>query len=119
MISGTCHCGAVTSTPADTPEWLTECNCSVCRKLGPLWAHAEASDVTLTRSEDATVGYAWGDRTLEFHTCRTCGCTTHWESLDPEVSTRMAVNCRLADPQTVARLRVRHIDGADTWRYLD
>jgi hypothetical protein len=31
----------------------------------------------------------------------------------------MAVNTRLLDPQDVAGVRLRHFDGADTFRYLD
>ncbi len=119
MIKGSCHCGAVRFELADTPEWLTECNCSICRRLGALWAHADAARVTLTRDGDAIISYVWGDRDLAFHTCRTCGCTTHWESLKPEVSTRMAVNCLLADPDEIASLRIRHFDGAESWRFLD
>ena len=119
MIKGSCHCGAVRFELADTPDWLTECNCSICRRLGALWAHADPARVTLIRDGDATISYVWGDRDLAFHTCRNCGCTTHWESLNSEVSTRMAVNCRLCDPDEVASIRVRHFDGAENWRFLD
>ena len=31
----------------------------------------------------------------------------------------MAVNLRLADPDVVAKVPVRHFDGADTWEFLD
>jgi hypothetical protein len=29
------------------------------------------------------------------------------------------VNARLMEPEVVARARVRHLDGANTWKYLD
>jgi hypothetical protein len=119
MIRGSCHCGAVHFELARTPEWLTSCNCSVCRRLGVLWAYADASEIKLLREPDATFGYVWGDRTLAFHSCRTCGCSTHWESLQPDRSSRMAVNCRLCDPDVIAGLRTRRFDGADSWTYLD
>ena len=67
----------------------------------------------------ATLGYSWGDKSLAFHTCRTCGCTTHWEPLDPSPQSRMAVNCRMSDPAAIAGLRIRNFDGADSWKYLD
>lgn len=118
MMRGSCHCGAVRFELAKTPEWLTACNCSICRRIGALWAYGEAGEIRLLRADDATFGYCWGDRTVAFHSCRTCGCTSHWESLRPE-STRMGVNCRLADPEQVAALRVRHLDGADSWAWLD
>jgi hypothetical protein len=119
MIRGSCHCGAVRFELAKTPESLTACNCSVCHRLGALWAYGDASEIRLLCHPDATFAYAWGDRTLAFHSCRTCGCTTHWQSLQPERSTRMAVNFRLAEPQAIAKLRIRHFDGADSWTYLD
>jgi hypothetical protein len=31
----------------------------------------------------------------------------------------MAVNCRLCAPADIAGLRIRHLDGADSWAYLD
>ena len=32
---------------------------------------------------------------------------------------RMGVNMRMMDPQIVNSIRVRHFDGADTWKFLD
>jgi hypothetical protein len=117
MIRGSCHCGAVRFELAKTPKWVTACNCSVCRRLCALWAYGNASEIRFVRQPDATFGYVWGDRSLAFHHCRICGCTTHWEGL--RHSRRMAVNCRLADPEVTARLRIRHFDGAGSWNYLD
>ncbi len=119
MIKGSCHCGAVSFQFNEVPQWLTECNCSICRKLGALWAHADISAIRIEKAEDATLRYSWGDKNLAFHTCRTCGCTTHWENLKPQESSQMAVNCRLAEPETISELRIRHLDGADSWTYLD
>ena len=73
----------------------------------------------MTGAANATLAYVWGDKSIAFRTCRNCGCTTHWERLDPEPNSRMAVNCRMADPGQIAGLRIRHFDGADTWSYLD
>jgi hypothetical protein len=116
MIRGSCHCGAVGFELAKTPEWLNDCNCSVCRRLGTLWAYGDASEIRLLAEPDATFAYVWGDRSLAFHICRTCGCTTHYQGLR---HSRMAVNCRLSDPADIAGLRIRHFDGAVTWAYLD
>lgn len=60
-----------------------------------------------------------GARTLAFHSCKTCGCTTHWTSLDPATNDRMAVNCAMADPHLIADLRIRTFDGAESWTYMD
>lgn len=68
---------------------------------------------------EGVVRYVWGDKNLAFVSCRTCGCTTHYEPLDPQVHSRMAVNCNMANGDDIAGLRVRHFDGAKTWTFLD
>lgn len=31
----------------------------------------------------------------------------------------MGVNARLMDPEILASAKVRHLDGADTWKYVE
>jgi hypothetical protein len=119
MITATCHCGAVRIDITEAPKQLTDCNCSLCRRLGGLWAYYTWDQVAFVMAPDATAGYAQGDKTLATHHCRTCGCTTHWVSLDPENPERVAVNARLFSPEDRAGIRVRKFDGADTWAFLD
>lgn len=119
MLEATCHCSAVKIRVPAEPPWLNDCNCSICRRLGALWAYYHPSEVTFVEGAGKTVAYVWSDRTLEFHHCPVCGCTTHWESVEKEGAGRMAVNARLMDPKAIARIRLRHFDGASTFRYLD
>lgn len=119
VITATCHCGAVRIDIAMPPKQLTECNCSICRKLGALWAYYTRDQVAFIMAPGATIGYAQGEKTLETHHCRTCGCTTHWASLGPEHPDRVAVNARLFPPEDRAGIPVRQFDGAETWTYLD
>ena len=115
-IEASCHCGAVRVEVDTAPELLTSCNCSVCRRLGSLWAYYSPSRVRIT---GATVTYRWGDRMLDLHHCGTCGCTTHWTGIDPSVGDRTGVNTRLMDPAVVAGVRIKRVDGAaDTWAEL-
>jgi len=44
---------------------------------------------------------------------------THWEPVDKQNTQRMALNARLMDPAAIAHIRVRHFDGAESFRYLD
>ena len=71
--------------------------------------------------QGATNSYSHGDKTLAFHSCAVCGCTTHWENLKPEADDKpyMAVNLRLAAADVVAGVPVRHFDGAETWAFID
>ena len=116
MIEATCHCGAVRIEIADAPTQATSCNCSICRRLGALWAYYGP---VLVRISGATAGYAWGDRKLEFRRCLVCGCTTHWRGLGDVAARRMGVNVRLLTPAELDGVRIRRFDGADTWTYLD
>ncbi len=101
------------------PETVTDCNCSICRRLGAQWAYFTLDQVKIEAAPQATKPYAWGDRMIAFHHCRVCGCATHWLSLDQAREDRMAVNARLFDPADLAGVRVRRLDGAATWTYLD
>lgn len=119
MLKGNCHCGAISFELDAELEWLTECNCSICRRLGTIWAHARIDQISIHKPEGSTTSYRWGDENLAFHTCKTCGCTTHWENLQPQDDSVMAVNVRLVDPVQTSDLRIRRFDGADSWQYLD
>lgn len=43
LLQGSCHCGAVRLTLPSVPEKATKCNCSICRRLGGLWAYYECA----------------------------------------------------------------------------
>jgi hypothetical protein len=119
MLVATCHCGAVRVEVPRRPRTLTDCNCSICRRYGALWAYYEMRQVRITHPPRATSGYSWGDRMLRFVRCRRCGCVTHWEPLQRGGSGRMGVNARNFDPDVVNSTRIRHLDGASTWKFLD
>ena len=110
MITGSCHCGAVQIAVAEAPTIVTSCNCSICRRLGTLWAYYRPAQVTLTHAPDATDAYSWGERSLAFGRCATCGCVTHWEVIDDPAYDRMGVNARLLDIDIEA-MPVKKVDG--------
>jgi hypothetical protein len=116
MIEATCHCGAVRIEVETPPQTVTSCNCSICRRTGGLFAYYSPKQVRV--GPGATDIYIWGDRSLELHRCKVCGCVTHWSPIDKTLD-RMGVNARLMPPEVLARARVRRFDGADTWKYLD
>ncbi len=118
MIEASCHCGAVRLVLDIAPTEVTDCNCSICRRYGVLWAYYSPTQVQLQPPDAATDIYMWDDRSIEFHRCRNCGCVTHWAPVDPNRD-RMGVNARLLPPQDLAHARIRRLDGADTEKYLD
>ncbi|MCI2399370.1 hypothetical protein [Aliiroseovarius subalbicans] len=114
-IKGSCHCGAVTFE-VGRPDFLVSCNCSICRRYRTLWTHCPPNTGVIHAGDGATLQYVWGDKELAFHSCKTCGCTTHWTGLTND---RFALNLALADPADIEGIRIRHFDGADTWEFLD
>src|ERR1700722_14347252 len=118
MIESSCHCGTVKLEIPSAPKEVTDCNCSICRRYGVLWAYYSPSHVRLIPPSGATDIYMWDDRSIEFHRCKTCGCVTHWASVD-KTRDRMGVNARLMAPEVLAAVSVRKLDGAVTEKYLD
>lgn len=106
--SGSCHCGGVRLELARAPEWVGQCNCSLCTKLAWLVAYYSPAEVSVTGE---TRAYVWGDRMIGIHHCPTCGCGTHWSSLGGDYD-RMGVNARLLDGFDAAAVEVRPLDGA-------
>jgi hypothetical protein len=117
IIDASCHCGTVHLQVPAPPPHLTDCNCTICRRYGVLWAYYAPKDVKILAPAGATDTYLWGERSLAFHRCKTCGCITHWAAVDPGVE-RMGINARLMDPEVLRSLRIRKLDGATTFRYL-
>jgi len=118
MIRASCHCGSVNLEIEAPPTEVIECNCSLCRRYGVLWAYYALDQVRVLTSDPPTKVYVWNGRTTEFQHCQNCGCVTHWSPVDL-ARNRMAVNARLMDPETLASARIRHLDGADTDEYVD
>ena len=114
MLEGSCLCRAVRWRFDGQPDGATACNCTACRRYGVLWAYDfEGEGITVSGT---TQSYARG-RALEFHFCPSCGCIAFWRGLqtDPQGRRRIAVNLRLAEPETVARIPIDRFDGLDSF----
>ena len=119
MFFASCHCGAVKLEFDEMPQTLTECTCSICHRLGAQWAYYTRQQVRIAGSPDLQKAYLWGDQCIEFYHCETCGCTTHYESVEKNVDSRVAINMRMMDREHTKDIPVRKFDGADTWEFLD
>jgi hypothetical protein len=118
MLTASCHCGAVTVRVPRKPRSLTSCNCSICRRYGVLWAYYKDADVELAAKPAATDEYLWGDKTQKFIRCRKCGCVMQWKKLHVGEGTHTGVNARNFDPAALGDVKVRLLDGANTWKYI-
>lgn len=80
-------------------------------------AYFSPSKIKVIAAPNTTDRYIWGDKCLAFVRCATCGCHSHWESLDPKTD-RMGVNARMFENIDISKIPIRRFDGADTWTYL-
>ncbi|MFG1497183.1 GFA family protein [Saccharospirillum sp. HFRX-1] len=118
MITGSCHCGAVRWEFNKQPETATACNCKLCRRYGTLWAYDFENEAI--RLSGPTSVYSHGDREIGFHFCKQCGCIAYWRGIEtwPDGRRRVAVNLRLAEPEAVADIPIKHFDGLDRFEPL-
>ncbi len=110
-----CLCGQVHVTVERQPDYINECNCTLCGKAGARWGYFPPSEVSL---DGSTRGYRRADKedpNAEVHFCPECGSTTHFVLTERAVSkfgnTLMGVNMRLADGRDLSGVEVRYPDG--------
>lgn len=110
-----CLCGQLRVTLAKRPDFIHECNCTLCGKSGARWAYFHPSEVGV---EGATRGYRRADKddpAAELRFCETCGATTHFILTERAVArfgnSMMGVNMWLADAGDLAGIELRYPDG--------
>jgi hypothetical protein len=114
MVRAACHCTALRFEITELPEWVLDCNCTICRRYGAIWAYPEANKVKCVRGADSTETYIWGDRGLAFHRCKECGCVTHMAALDSDPPRIYGINARMIPTLDPASVRLRQRDNGHT-----
>lgn len=115
MMKLSCLCGQSRLELSKRPEYVTECNCTLCANSGARWAYFHPSEV---RVEGATTGYSRADKddpAAEVRFCANCGATTYFVLTESAVAkfgdAMMGVNMRLADERDLAGIELRYPDG--------
>ncbi|WP_007250345.1 GFA family protein [Pseudomonas syringae group genomosp. 3] len=119
LLEGSCHCGNVRVLIPHRPVNAIQCNCSICRRLGAIWAQYDAGAVKFEGHPQKISSYVWGQETLKRIQCSNCGCVTHCEAILPGPSVGVGVNISNFDQELIETTPVRHFDGADSWAYLN
>ena len=114
MIRAACHCTAVRFEVAELPDWVLDCNCTICRRYGAIWTYPDAARVKLVGGADATDVYRWGDGALAFHRCKVCGCVTHLMALDTDPPRIYGLNARMIPTLDPRSVRLRQVDNGHT-----
>jgi hypothetical protein len=118
-LAGTCHCGAVRIYVRRLPRTVTSCNCSICRRYGALWAYYKPSSVAIEAPKGGLSNYSWNRKIRAYHRCKRCGCVTHYAYRKRQRGTIIAVNAANFDRSALVGMRIRHLDGAASWKFLD
>ena len=115
MLKLFCLCGQVRVNIPRSPEFINECNCTLCSKSGARWAYFNPSEIGI---EGVTRGYSREDKedpAAEIHFCSKCGSTTHFILTASAISrfgnSQMGVNMRLADEKDLVGIELRYPDG--------
>ncbi len=126
MIKAACHCTAVRFQIARAPDWVLDCNCTLCRRYGALWSYYHRGDdqaLLVSRpAPETTETYMWLDHELAFHRCRRCGCVTHMEAVTVDPPMIYGVNARMMvglDPSKVRLLQVDNGHSGFFWTRSD
>jgi len=116
MMKAACHCGAVRFEVEAAPEWVLDCNCTMCRRYGALWAYPDAGQVNVLKMPDpgVTETYIWGDRELAFHRCRACGCVTHMKAIGADPPGLYGLNARMMPGLDPSNVSLRQVDNGHT-----
>jgi hypothetical protein len=115
MLKLSCLCGQIRVEIQKRPDFINECNCTLCSKSGARWAYFHPSEVSVAGT---TKGYSREDKddpAAEIQFCPNCGSTTHF-TLTPSAvakfgNVQLGVNVRLADERDLAEIELRYPDG--------
>jgi len=107
---GSCHCGAVVvevDAPADIEA--SECDCSICARVGYLHLIVPASRFRLVQGQDALTTYTFNTGVAKHMFCKVCGVKPFY--VPRSHPDGFSVNVRCLDPATIGSLTVRPFDG--------
>lgn len=115
MLNLACLCGQVRVRIDKQPDYINECNCTLCSRTGARWAYLHPSEVSV---EGTTKGYCREDKddpAAQIRFCPNCGSTTHFVLTASAVSkfgnSLVGINMRLADERDLAGVELRYPDG--------
>ncbi len=117
MLEVSCHCGNIIIEAKQALDSVTSCNCSICHRLGALWAYYSAEDVSI-HVHGRSTKYRWGRQLRTFHSCPICGCTVHYTQIRDDGTYRVAINTRMETSGIFSNAKVRFFDGAVTFKYI-
>lgn len=110
-LNGGCHCGAVAYTVELDPGGAIACNCSICSKLGAVWAFAPKAKFTLKKGEGKVGDYQFNKHVLHHRFCTACGIESYAEGKGKDGSEQVGINLRCVEGIDLDKLKPKPFDG--------
>lgn len=115
-MTGNCLCGAVSVTIDRKPDYVHDCNCTLCRKTGGAWGYFPTAAVTTSGDTVSFLRRDKANAAAEIQYCPRCGTTTHWTfsasfKEQNEAVDLMGVNIRIFDPSELSGVEIRFPNG--------
>jgi len=115
-ITASCHYQSVHITINAKPNYINDCNCSLCCNSGAIWGYYRHHEVKI---KGATSTYKRTDRAnaaVQIHSCKNCSATTHWTLTEDFLAQNnsadnMGVNMRLFKAENLQGTELRFPDG--------
>jgi hypothetical protein len=115
MVNLSCHCGRVGVRIEKRPDFIHDCNCTLCQKTGAIWGYFQPGEVAV---QGVTTGYSRYDKAepgVSIRFCSNCGATTHFELTETTIAkfgnTMLGVNMRLANESDLKGVELRYPNG--------
>jgi hypothetical protein len=75
--------------------------------------------VRITSSPRALEAYCWGNKIRNYYRCKACGCVTHYKHRKARDWNVVGVNGSNFDIEVIEAARIRSLDGARSWKFID
>jgi hypothetical protein len=110
--AGSCHCGAVKFQVEIDATKGSQCNCSICAKLGATGATVKPAAFRLLTGEASLGTYEWGAKISKRFFCKNCGVycygAGHLAQLGGDY---VSVNLNCLDDVELSALKIAYWDG--------
>ena len=108
--TGGCHCGKVRfEVEAPAAISATECNCSICHKVGYLHLFVSNAEFRLLQGEDDLSTYTFNTGAAKHYFCKHCGVKSYY--VPRSHPDGVSVNVRCLDEATLESVDVTPFDG--------
>lgn len=111
LYKGSCHCGQVAFQVEGTLAGAMSCNCSICRRKGPLMWFVPREQLRLLTPDENASTYLFNKHVIKHRFCPKCGIHPYGEGVDPQGKAMAAINVRCLEDVELENVPLTHFDG--------